>query len=71
MSVAIRVTARDGLVTEVSDWKTWRRFIDRIFQRPCPRCSGEGVVFWAVDGWWGQRCDRCKGLGRVHNWRLF
>ena len=69
--MAIRVTARDGSVTEVSDWKTWRRFIDRIFQRPCPRCSGEGIVFWAVDGWWGQRCDRCKGLGRVHNWRLF
>jgi DnaJ-class molecular chaperone len=69
--MSIRVTARDGLSIEVANWQTWRRFIDRIFTRPCPRCSGEGIVFWAVDVWHAEKCHRCGGIGRVQNWRLF
>lgn len=69
--MSVRVTMRDGIVTEVADWKTWRRFIDRIFTRPCPRCSGEGMVFWAIDEWRTEKCDRCKGMGIIRNWRLF
>jgi DnaJ-class molecular chaperone len=69
--MTIHVTTRDGLVTEVANWQSWRKFIQRILLRPCPRCSGEGVVFWAVDGWHAEMCDRCNGDGRIVNWRLF
>lgn len=71
MSVSVRVTMRDGLVTQAADWRSWRKFVGIIFSRPCPRCSGEGIVYWAVDGWWSEPCDRCNGDGRVQNWRLF
>lgn len=71
MSVAIRVTARDGISVEVANWRTWRMFIDRIFTRPCKRCSGEGVVFWAVDTWHSEKCEKCNGRGVARDWSLF
>lgn len=57
--------ARDGVVTTASNWATWRSFIRQILTRPCSNCSGEGIVYWAVDEWHAGKCDKCNGTGRT------
>lgn len=55
--------ARDGITTVASNWKAWRSFIRMILSRPCNNCSGEGVVYWAIDGWHSEQCQKCDGKG--------
>ena len=55
--------ARDGITTVASNWKAWRSFIKMILSRPCNKCSGEGVIYWAVDGWHSEQCTKCNGTG--------
>jgi hypothetical protein len=62
--VAVISRARDGVVTTASNWATWRLLIRQILTRPCSNCSGEGIVYWAVDEWHAEKCEKCGGSGR-------
>jgi hypothetical protein len=64
LAVPVLSRARDGVVTTANSWATWRGFIRQILTRPCSNCSGEGIVYWAVDGWHADRCEKCDGTGR-------
>lgn len=63
-AVPVLSRARDGVVTTANNWSAWRVFIRQILTRPCAKCSGEGIVYWAVDGWHSEKCESCDGTGR-------
>jgi hypothetical protein len=52
MSMALRITKRDGAVLWVSSWAAWRLFAHLHMRRSCPACSGEAAEALGVSRKW-------------------
>lgn len=66
----LRITGRDGSITNVSSWAAWRRVVAWHTRKRCHACDGHGWQYWLIEAsgttptrWLRDRCRSCDGQG--------